>query len=104
MLIRPPPSGSNASRSDAELAVEGTGARRMFGVARILCQSSGLLAALKSDSGRDRGPISPIRNPGNVNTEFHIRNVRSSSPDTPLTPEERDARTVFCMQLSQRCR
>jgi len=39
-----------------------------------------------------------------VNTEFHIRNVRSSSPDTPLTPEERDARTVFCMQLSQRCR
>jgi len=40
----------------------------------------------------------------NVNTEFHIRNVRSSSPDLPLTPEERDARTVFCMQLSARCR
>lgn len=39
-----------------------------------------------------------------MNTEFHIRNVRSSSPDVPLTPEERDARTVFCMQLSQRCR
>jgi len=40
----------------------------------------------------------------NVNTEFHIRNVRSSSPDIPITPEERDARTVFCMQLSARCR
>jgi len=51
-----------------------------------------------------KGPISPIRNSGNVNTEFHIRNVRSSSPDLPLTPEERDARTVFCMQLSARCR
>jgi len=54
--------------------------------------------------GRNRGPISPIRNNGSVNTEFHIRNVRSSSPDAPLTPEERDARTVFCMQLSARCR
>jgi len=43
-------------------------------------------------------------NPLNVNTEFHIRNVRSTSPDLPLTPEERDARTVFCMQLSARCR
>jgi RNA-binding protein 39 len=39
-----------------------------------------------------------------VNTEFHIRNVRSSSPESALTPEERDARTVFIMQLSQRCR
>merc|ERR1712142_329750 len=29
---------------------------------------------------------------------------RSTSPDMPLTPEERDARTIFCMQLSQRCR
>jgi len=54
--------------------------------------------------GAIKGPISPIRNSGNVNTEFHIRNVRSSSPDLPLTPEERDARTVFCMQLSARCR
>jgi len=47
-----------------------------------------------------RGPISP---PRGQNSEFHIRNVRDS-PDLPLTPEERDARTVFCMQLSQRCR
>lgn len=54
--------------------------------------------------GGIRGPISPIRPSGNVNTEFHIRNVRSASPDLPLTPEERDARTIFCMQLSQRCR
>lgn len=30
--------------------------------------------------------------------------MRSSSPDLPLTPEERDARTIFCMQLSQRVR
>jgi len=30
--------------------------------------------------------------------------VRSNSPEQPLTPEERDSRTVFCMQLSQRCR
>merc|ERR1740137_452048 len=51
-----------------------------------------------------RGPISPIRGMGNVHSEFHIRNIRSSSPDMPLTPEERDARTIFCMQLSQRCR
>jgi len=29
---------------------------------------------------------------------------RSKSPDVPLTPEERDARTVFVMQLSQRVR
>lgn len=56
------------------------------------------------DLGPNKGPLSPIRNNGNVNTEFHIRNVRSSSPDMPLTPEERDARTVFCMQLSARCR
>jgi len=49
---------------------------------------------------RSRGPISP---PRGQNSEFHIRNVRDS-PDLPLTPEERDARTVFCMQLSQRCR
>merc|ERR1719322_142065 len=51
---------------------------------------------------RPRGPISPIR--GGTNSEFHIRNVRSNSPDLPLTPEERDARTIFCMQLSQRVR
>merc|ERR1719186_1156970 len=53
-----------------------------------------------------RGPISPKRGMGRmgcVQNEFHIRN-RPSSPDVPLTPEERDARTVFCMQLSQRCR
>jgi len=50
----------------------------------------------------NRGPISPIR--GGTNSEFHIRNVRSGSPDLPLTPEERDARTIFCMQLSQRVR
>jgi len=49
------------------------------------------------------GPISPIRS-GGANNEFHIRNVRSNSPDLPLTPEERDARTIFCMQLSQRVR
>ena len=30
--------------------------------------------------------------------------MRSNSPDLPLTPEERDARTIFCMQLSQRVR
>ena len=46
---------------------------------------------------RDRGPISPVRgggggNNGGTNTDFHIRNVRSNSPDLPLTPEERDAR------------
>ena len=41
---------------------------------------------------------------GGTNSEFHIRNVRSGSPDLPLTPEERDARTIFCMQLSQRVR
>jgi len=41
---------------------------------------------------------------GSTNSEFHIRNVRSNSPDLPLTPEERDARTIFCMQLSQRVR
>ena len=41
---------------------------------------------------------------GNVHSEFHIRNIRSSSPDLPLTPEERDARTISCMQLSQRCK
>lgn len=29
---------------------------------------------------------------------------RPKLDDTPLTPEERDARTVFCMQLSQRVR
>ena len=29
---------------------------------------------------------------------------KSKSPDIPLTPEERDARTVFIMQLSQRVR
>ena len=49
---------------------------------------------------RSRGPISP---PRGQNSEFHIRNVRDS-PDLPLTPEERDARTIFCMQLSQRVR
>jgi len=54
--------------------------------------------------GGPRGPISPIRGMGNVHSEFHIRNIRSTSPDMPLTPEERDARTIFCMQLSQRCR
>ncbi len=35
------------------------------------------------------------------------RRRSSRSPtkdDAPLTPEERDARTVFCMQLSQRVR
>ena len=71
----------------------------------------------------NRGPISPIRGElqkyfspakniftchknisGGTNSEFHIRNVRSGSPDLPLTPEERDARTIFCMQLSQRVR
>ena len=41
---------------------------------------------------------------GNVQSDFHIRNQRSSSPDMPLTPEERDSRTIFCMQLSQRVR
>ena len=41
---------------------------------------------------------------GNVHSEFHIRNVRSASPEQPLTPEERDGRTIFCMQLSQRVR
>ena len=66
--------------------------------------------------------MSPVR--GGTNSEFHIRNVRSNSPDLPLTPEERDARynetetnpppnvkliisvfrTIFCMQLSQRVR
>lgn len=30
--------------------------------------------------------------------------MRSNSPEQPLTPEERDSRTVFCMQLSQRSR
>lgn len=29
---------------------------------------------------------------------------RSRSPGPPLTPEERDSRTVFVMQLSQRAR
>jgi len=37
------------------------------------------------------------------------RSSRSRSPlrlgsEEPLSPEERDARTVFCMQLSQRVR
>ena len=30
--------------------------------------------------------------------------VRERSPQVVLTPEERDARTIFVMQLSQRCR
>jgi len=51
-----------------------------------------------------RGPVSPVRGMGNVHSEFHIRNIRSASPDQPLTPEERDGRTIFCMQLSQRVR
>jgi len=57
-----------------------------------------------SDGGDRRGPISPLRGAGNVSSDFHIRNVRSNSPEQPLTPEERDSRTVFCMQLSQRSR
>jgi len=57
-----------------------------------------------SDGGDRRGPISPLRGGANVTSDFHIRRVRSNSPEQPLTPEERDARTVFCMQLSQRCR
>lgn len=51
-----------------------------------------------------RGTVSPARGMGNVSSEFHIRNVRSASPEQPLTPEERDGRTIFCMQLSQRVR
>lgn len=38
------------------------------------------------------------------NSEFHIRNVRSGSREPELTPEERDARTVFCMQLKHTVR
>ena len=59
-----------------------------------------------SDGGdrRGRGGGSPPRGMGNVHSEFHIRNVRSASPEQPLTPEERDGRTIFCMQLSQRVR
>ena len=30
--------------------------------------------------------------------------IRERSPQLPMTPEERDARTIFVMQLSQRCR
>ena len=30
--------------------------------------------------------------------------MRERSPQVVLTPEERDARTIFVMQLSQRCR
>ncbi|XP_060518654.1 RNA-binding protein 39 [Cylas formicarius] len=55
---------------------------------------------------RKRSPPSPVAKP------FASRSIRSRSPlglrsQSPLeelSPEERDARTVFCMQLSQRIR
>ena len=56
------------------------------------------------DREKGRSTQSPARGMGNVHSEFHIRNVRSASPEQPLTPEERDGRTIFCMQLSQRVR
>merc|ERR1719350_1476596 len=58
----------------------------------------------RRDREKGRGTVSPARGMGNVSSEFHIRNVRSASPEQPLTPEERDGRTIFCMQLSQRVR
>merc|ERR1719266_1223479 len=58
----------------------------------------------RRDREKGRSTQSPARGMGNVHSEFHIRNVRSASPEQPLTPEERDSRTIFCMQLSQRVR
>ena len=45
-----------------------------------------------------------VENAAMGNNEFHIRNVRSGSREPELTPEERDARTVFCMQLKHTVR
>ena len=45
-----------------------------------------------------------VENAAMGNSEFHIRNVRSGSREPELTPEERDARTVFCMQLKHTVR
>ena len=45
-----------------------------------------------------------VENAAMGNNEFHIRNVRSGSREAELTPEERDARTVFCMQLKHTVR
>lgn len=45
-----------------------------------------------------------VENAAMGNNEFHIRNIRSGSREPELTPEERDARTVFCMQLKHTVR
>merc|ERR1719322_1447123 len=58
----------------------------------------------RRDREKGRSTQSPARGMGNVHSEFHIRNVRSASPEQPLTPEERDGRTIFCMQPSPRVR
>jgi hypothetical protein len=35
---------------------------------------------------------------------YHVRRSFCRTPSPELTPEERDARTVFCMQLAARIR
>lgn len=48
--------------------------------------------------GGKRGGLGAV---GGVRSPLHLR---SGSPPEELSPEDRDARTVFCMQLSQRIR
>ncbi|XP_077502992.1 RNA-binding protein 39-like protein Caper isoform X1 [Amblyomma americanum] len=58
--------------------------------------------------GRRRGPPLPPRPPRSRSRSRDRRRRRSMSPRRrgldDITPEERDMRTVFCMQLSQRIR
>lgn len=69
-------------------------------LANFIISESFLLRSRKRSPSPPFGKF-PRGRGGGRNSPLHFR---SSSPPEELTPEERDARTVFAMQLSQRIR